>query len=262
MRRISIDLLIGPIAAGSLRSVASVAAIDPPGLLLAVTATQAEWAAPNFQLVQYRPNHRPDRWQCRARSNRDALRHRSCWDRRRGNGYYDRTYGGERRDNGSAVADGFLGFVLGAAIESSASGGNQTTSRQNDRIRTASCARRYQFLDAHSGTYLGNGGYRHHCHSTRLAPETLLSVNFGWRKLMGIVGSRVHPSEPVGKEVRPAVSNARPPTLSALSVAVIVIAVKAYGATAIDPRALARGAHADAGEKSGTKPRNGERGDE
>ncbi len=99
----------------------------------------------------------------RPGNNRDAFRDRSYWDRRHGRGYYNRNYGGYRRDNSSAIAAGFLGLVLGAAIAGSSNDRDYARSRMSDRQWIASCERRYRSFDRSSGTYLGYDGYRHYC---------------------------------------------------------------------------------------------------
>ena len=131
-------------------TLASAAPASPPNLSAPGEFPSALVLRSGFQLAQYGPN-------------RDAYRDRGYWDRRQGRGYYDRTYGRERHDNGSAVAAGFLGFVLGAAIAGSATDRDQAAARLNDPAWTASCASRYRSFDAHSGTYLGNDGLRHYC---------------------------------------------------------------------------------------------------
>jgi hypothetical protein len=95
--------------------------------------------------------------------DRDAFRDRHYWDRRHGRGYYERTYGRERRDESDAVAAGFLGFVLGAAIAGSTAEQDNARNRMNDQNWANSCSRRYRSYDPRSGTYLGNDGYRHYC---------------------------------------------------------------------------------------------------
>ena len=117
---------------------------------------------PDAQLlpIQYRHHdHRRDR----HRHDRDAFRDRSYWDRRHGHGYYDRHFGGYRRDDGAAIAAGFLGMILGAAIAGSARDRDYARARMNDQSWIASCSRRYKSFDSASGTYLGYDGYRHYC---------------------------------------------------------------------------------------------------
>lgn len=163
MRKTLTASLVALTAALNLGSLASAAPAFSPESSASSTTAAVDPAQPKLQLVQYGPNRGANREHGRGPPNRDAFRARSYWDRRHGNGYYDRTYGGERRDDSSAVASGFLGFVLGAAIAGSANDRNQATTRLNDRTWTASCAQRYRSFDAHSGTYLGNDGYRHYC---------------------------------------------------------------------------------------------------
>jgi hypothetical protein len=117
-----------------------------------------------LQTVQYRGRY-GDRGRYRDRrfDRRDAFRDRRYWDRRYGRGYYDRHYGGYRRDDGAAVAAGFLGFVLGAAIAGSANDRSYAQSHMGDAQWAASCAQRYRSFDPQSGTYLGYDGYRHYC---------------------------------------------------------------------------------------------------
>lgn len=98
-----------------------------------------------------------------SRNNRDAFRHPSYWDRRHGRGYYNRTYGYDRRDNGSAIAAGFLGLVLGAAIAGSNRDRDYAYERMQNREWIRRCSRTYRSFDARSGTYLGYDGYRHYC---------------------------------------------------------------------------------------------------
>ena len=98
-----------------------------------------------------------------ANRGRDAFRARSYWDSRNGSGYYTRTYGDTRRDNSSAIAAGFLGFILGAAISGTGSDRTYATSRLGNQTYISSCASRYRSFDPRSGTYLGYDGYRHYC---------------------------------------------------------------------------------------------------
>ncbi len=93
----------------------------------------------------------------------DAFRDRRYWDRRYGRGYFDRHFRGYRRDTGAALAAGFLGFVLGAAIAGSANQQAYARAHLSQREWIAECARRYRSFDAGSGTYLGYDGYRHYC---------------------------------------------------------------------------------------------------
>lgn len=141
----------------------------PPIPALFVTA--ADLGQPLLQTVQYAPNGRANHnarsradQRDRARApSRDAFRDRRYVDRRQGRGYYDRNYGSTRRDNSSALAAGFLGFVLGAAIAGSSKDRTYATSRLSDQSWTATCSRKYRSFDARSGTYLGYDGYRHYC---------------------------------------------------------------------------------------------------
>ncbi|MEO8384274.1 MAG: BA14K family protein [Betaproteobacteria bacterium] len=119
--------------------------------------------------IQYRSrdNHNMRRGDANGRDhhgyNRDAFRDRNYWDRRHGRGYYNRHYGSYRRDNDSAIAAGFLGLILGAAIAGSSNDRDYARSRLADQDWIASCSRRYKSFDRSSGTYLGYDGYRHYC---------------------------------------------------------------------------------------------------
>ena len=132
---------------------------------------EADQGQVTLQTVQYAPNghannHARSRSDHRAGArapNREAFRDRGYVDRRHGRGYYDRNYGSTRRDDSSALAAGFLGFVLGAAIAGSANDRSYATTRLSDQSWTANCTRRYRSFDARSGTYLGFDGYRHYC---------------------------------------------------------------------------------------------------
>jgi hypothetical protein len=107
-----------------------------------------------YDRVQYRRSGRGDR---------NAFRDRSYWDSRRGRGYYDRTYGRYRRDDSAAVAAGFLGLALGAAIAGSANERSYAETHRGEAAWIASCQQRYRSFDPASGTYLGFDGYRHYC---------------------------------------------------------------------------------------------------
>jgi hypothetical protein len=142
-------------------STAAQAAPASPAITTAPDTIRAANNEPRLQQVQYGPNRGGGPG--RGGPNRDAFRDRSYIDRHQGHGYYDRNYRNTRRDDGSAIAAGFLGFVLGAAIAGSGNDRTYATSRLNDQSWTSNCARRYRSFDAHSGTYLGNDGYRHYC---------------------------------------------------------------------------------------------------
>lgn len=137
---------VGPAAAGGLTNAIYVreAAIFPTE------------AMPLHQQAQYR-GRGPDR---------DYWRHRDWHDRRYGRGYYDRRYRDyrdNRRDESAAVAAGFLGFVLGAAIAGSQGERSYAVARLGDPNWIAYCARKYRSFDPRSGTYLGYDGYRRYC---------------------------------------------------------------------------------------------------
>ena len=119
---------------------------------------EANRGEPLIQNVQYGDRRGDNRGY-----DRNAFRDRSYWDRSRGRGYYDRTYGRQYRDNDSAIAAGFLGFVLGAAITGSANERAYADSRLADSGWVGNCSRRFRSFDPGSGTYLGYDGYRHYC---------------------------------------------------------------------------------------------------
>ncbi len=124
-----------------------------------------------LQDAQYRPGDRrqptprarPGQRPGYRAPNRNAFRAPSYWNDRQPRGYYQRNYGRVRRDNDSAVAAGFLGFLLGAAIMGSNNDRDYANTRLNDQSWTSNCSRRYRSFDMRSGTYLGNDGYRHYC---------------------------------------------------------------------------------------------------
>ena len=97
------------------------------------------------------------------RNNREAFRDRRIVDQRQGSGYYNRTYGETHRNDSSAIAAGFLGFVLGAAIAGNSNDRSYANNRHNNRSWNNACSRRYRSFDRNSGTYLGYDGYRHYC---------------------------------------------------------------------------------------------------
>lgn len=104
-----------------------------------------------------------DRSQNNSRPDRDAFRHRSYWDRRQGRSHYNRNYGSYRRDNDGAIAAGFLGLILGAAIAGSNRDRDYANTRMQDRAWIRRCSRQYRSFDVRSGTFLGYDGYRHYC---------------------------------------------------------------------------------------------------
>ncbi len=155
----------------ALLSCAGTVSAGPAAPIPASFATATDQGQAILQTVQYAPNGRANtngrnrsgqRSAARA-PNREAFRDRRYVDRCQGRGYYDRNYGSTRRDNSSALAAGFLGFVLGAAIAGSSNDRTYATSRLSDQSWTSSCTRRYRSFDARSGTYLGFDGYRHYC---------------------------------------------------------------------------------------------------
>jgi hypothetical protein len=162
MRRILAVTLAAITAASSVAAAAGSAQAAPR----AIAAFEGRSVA--LDTVQYRDDRRGDRRGNRGDRgnrgpNRDAFRDRSYWDRRNGRGYYDRNYRGVQRDEGAAVAAGFLGFVLGAAIAGSQTDRTYANQRMSDRNWINSCSQRYRSFDPNSGTYLGYDGYRHYC---------------------------------------------------------------------------------------------------
>lgn len=155
----------------AIMSCASVASAGPATPIAPGFVAEADQGQATLQTVQYGSNgreniparNRSDHRAGAGARNREAFRDRSYVDRRHGRGYYDRNYGSTHRDDSSALAAGFLGFVLGAAIAGSANDRTYATTRLGDQSWTANCTRRYRSFDARSGTYLGFDGYRHYC---------------------------------------------------------------------------------------------------
>ncbi len=159
MRRLLATTLAALMAASSVAASAGAVQAAP-------TTIHAQPGA--FAPVQYRGDNRDNNRGGNYRGadrgpNRDAFRDRGYWDRRNGRGYYDRTYRNTRRDDTSAIAAGFLGFVLGAAIAGSPNDRTYARGRLSDSSWVTNCSRRYRSFDRSSGTYLGNDGYRHYC---------------------------------------------------------------------------------------------------
>lgn len=114
-----------------------------------------------LQTVQYAPNGANN--SARNRTNQRPGARAPSREAFRDRGYYDRNYGSVRRDDSSALAAGFPGFVIGAAIAGSANDRTYATTRLSDQSWTANCTRKYRSFDARSGIYLGFDGYRHYC---------------------------------------------------------------------------------------------------
>ncbi|MFI4974994.1 MAG: hypothetical protein ACHP84_10690 [Caulobacterales bacterium] len=64
---------------------------------------------------------------------------------------------------GAAVAGGIIGFILGVAIAGSPSDRDYYNAHRNDNDWRNRCGASYSGFDYHSGTYLGQDGYRHYC---------------------------------------------------------------------------------------------------
>ncbi len=72
--------------------------------------------------------------------------------------------GDHRDNNGSALAAGALGFVLGTAIADSHAHQTYAREHMHERAWLNRCEARYKSFDPRSGTYLAFDGKRHYCH--------------------------------------------------------------------------------------------------
>jgi hypothetical protein len=140
--------------AAALTALCSISSAQPSSFATGAQVRQNAERGRGYDTVQFRRSGRVDR---------NAFRDRSYWDSRRGRGYYDRTYGRYRRDDSAAIAAGFLGFALGAAIAGSASERGYVEAHRGEAAWIANCQQRYRSFDPASGTYLGFDGYRHYC---------------------------------------------------------------------------------------------------
>jgi hypothetical protein len=89
-------------------------------------------------------------------------RNRWTYERRHHSHYVWRN-GRYEDDSGAAIAGGILGFALGAAIAGSQDDYDYYNSHRNDRGWRHRCQESARGFDWHTGTYLGDDGYRHYC---------------------------------------------------------------------------------------------------
>lgn len=90
---------------------------------------------------------------CRERFRVEQHSHRNYVYR---NGHYE-------DNSGNAVVGAIFGFALGAAIAGSQQDHDYYYSHRNDRGWRARCRSAYGNFDYHTGTYMGDDGYRHYC---------------------------------------------------------------------------------------------------